>query len=228
MEKSYDYIRQWLDTRMLYQVMQRNDAQLIDLGGYNTQTLTPGTPTSPTSGSGAIMYTPIDTNPDTALVVYAIGMSLYDGVVFGNLPSGGGASQTYGVTVALTYTQPSPPASNTTTLASTTGNLKLRNRFWELSAFQNLAEDNYGSATSGITSFMPNVTKEITVEFAQPIMLVGSQLAVAWESPSWDGGNQFTVRAMVVGKYVHINSATYVKLVALATGQAILPPSILG
>ena len=218
------FVTEYEDTNMLYELMRESNAQLIEvdkLGSYADVS----DANSPTYYTG----TDIQTGPDTALEILGFGFKFIAYQDFGTqTSSSGNTASEFDVNWAMTYTQPQPPASNGKTLASTSGNLVFRNRFWQtllvgVSVFQNL-----GGATSGVTSYMGQVSREGTVILRRPIRIVGQQLALAYASSASNIGCYTTGRWQVVAKPVHINSNEYVNLVALATGQAILPPSILG
>ena len=218
------FVSQFEDTNMLYELMRETNAQLIlidKLGSYADISYS----ASPTYYTGV----DIQTGPDTALEVLGFGYTFIAYQDFGTqTSSAGNTASEFDVNWIMTYTQPQPPASDGTTLASSSGNLAFRNRFWQsllvgVSVFQNL-----GGATSGVTSYMGQVQREGTVILRKPIRVVGAQLALAYTSSSSNIGCYTTGRWQVVARPVHITSNEYVNLVALATGQAILPPSILG
>ena len=218
------FVSQFEDTNMLYELMRETNAQLIlidKLGSYADISYS----ASPTYYTGV----DIQTGPDTALEVLGFGYTFIAYQDFGTqTSSAGNTASEFDVNWIMTYTQPQPPASDGTTLASSSGNLAFRNRFWQsllvgVSVFQNL-----GGATSGVTSYMGQVEREGTVILRKPIRVVGAQLALAYTSSSSNIGCYTTGRWQVVARPVHITSNEYVNLVALATGQAILPPSILG
>jgi hypothetical protein len=218
------FVTAYEDTNMLYELMRETNAQLIEvdaLGKYTDVSYS----ASPTYYKG----TDIQTGPDTALEVLGFGFKFVAYQDFGTQTStSGNTASEFDVNWMMTYTQPQPPASNATTLASSSGNLAFRNRFWQtllvgVSVFQNL-----GGATSGVTSYMGQIEREGTVILRRPIKIVGSQLAIAYTSSSSNIGCYTTGRWQVVARPTHITSNEYVNLIAVATGQAILPPSILG
>ena len=218
------FVTAYEDTNMLYELMRETNGQLIEvdaLGSYTDISYS----SSPTYYKG----TDIQTGPDTALEVLGFGFNFVAYQDFGTqTSSSGNTASEFDVNWIMTYTQPQPPASNATTLASASGNLAFRNRFWQtllvgVSVFQNL-----GGATSGVTSYMGQIEREGTVILRRPIKIVGSQLAIAYTSSSSNIGCYSTGRWQVVARPTHITSNEYVNLIAVATGQAILPPSILG
>lgn len=174
-------------------------------------------PTGVVAGSQVIASLNITTNTDTALAIYAIMLQQ-------ELAALAGANDLISVSTDLTYYQPSPPAANDTTLASLTGNLRLRN---------NLLTTNLVAMTSFTTSGAAEVFQGQNVRkfFVQPPLVVGPSLVIAQNTNVIAGTTAaFTTQpsARILGRYVRINTQQYANLVALATGEAILPPTILG
>lgn len=223
-----DVILPYLDDLALYRLAKQVNGQLYVISSSKTANATPGTYSAPTAGSGYIYGIAIETGPEIAFDVYGFAMETFGFVPFGNLPPSDGGESTGQSTIHLTYTQPSPPASNATTLASTAGNLQLRNHFWSQTISVAAAAYNPGTNTTPVYSFVTSQRVENTVLLERPITIVGSQLALSFDSPSWDTGTYTYTGVRLVGRYKKITTSEYVNLVALATGQAILSPQILG
>lgn len=218
-------VLQYADHQLLLDVLRSTNGEYIKAADYDTTTSTPGTYSSPTAGSGSVPAGNVVTNVNTGFRIYAMAIHLNMFVPYGNLPSLGGGTGTYGVTIYPTYYQPNPPTTEAETLAAVTGNLALINRFWKMSLTQAFSADSTSSGT-GITMTSTRQQQGVTVVFDNPITIVTSGLAMAWTSPSWDNGNSFNFMWELVGKYVPISPSQFVDLVATATGQAILPPTI--
>ena len=218
-------VLRYADNQILLDLMRATRGEYIQGADYDTNTITPGTYQNPTNGSGTVQLTALQTNPDTGFRLYGFALEVNDYVPYGNLPPLSGGTGIYGLTVWPSYTQPKPPATDTTTAASTTGNLALINRWWAMNFMQAFNADSTSSGT-GVTMTANQQKQGVTVVFKEPPMIVGSNLAMTWASPSWDNGNAFNFRFDVIGKYVPITSAQYVNAIAIATGQAVLPPTI--
>ncbi len=215
----------YADHQMLLDVMRATGGEYIKASDFDTITTTPGTYNSPTNGSGTIPAGNVVTNTNTAFRIYAMAMNVTQNIPYGNMPSLGGGSGQYGVSLWPTYYQPNPPTSAGETLASTTGNLALINRFWKMTLNQSFAADSTSSGT-GVTMTAISKSQGVTVLFTEPRTIVTSGMAMAWASPSWDNGNNFAFEWELIGKYVSISTSQFVDLVATATGQAIMPPTI--
>jgi hypothetical protein len=217
-------VTEYENTNALYELMRETEGQIFivdTLGSYTTE----GESTSLKYWHGA----DIQTGPDTALEVLGFGFKMVAYQDFSNVSTSAGSDyDEFDVTVSMMYTQPQPPATDSTTLASTSGNLGFRNRFWETMIVGVPATQNLGGASTGLVGYMGQIVREGTVILRRPIRIVGSKLALAYSTSSSNDGVTFAGRWQVVARPVHINSHEYVNLVALATGQAILPPSILG
>ena len=216
----YDY----LDTNLLYRLAK-------DINGQFMHVISPSTSTdlSTSTSDKVLASVDIETSPDTAFQIFGLAMFTMLGTssISTSTSAGTMTSDVFAET-ALSYYQPSPPASNKTTLASTTGNLEFRNHFWrQLQAVQQQFV-NLGGASTGVGVGVSNEGQQITVVLAEPITIVGEGIVALGSNPNSLTATYVRVGAWIVGKYVHINTSQYVNLVALATGQAILPPSILG
>ena len=217
-------VYEYLDTNMLYRVAKDINGQFMPVATTGASHLIK------TSSSDVVTNTlDIETSPDTAFQVYAIGMASFFGTSdIDTGTSSGGLTTDINLESNVTYYQPSPPASNNTTLASTTGNLRFRNNFWQQTIAMYQQWVNLGGATTGVGIGISSQGKFHTVVLAEPITIVGEALVAT--ATNTNTLNQAFIRQgiWVVGKYVHISTNQYVNLVALATGQAILPPSVLG
>lgn len=219
-------VYEYVDTNLLYRLAKEIGGQFLQPSfAYNAKEAkyTSGAEGTPvTLGS-----TSIETSPDTAFQIYGLAMSSFMNTV--QEPTGS-SSLNYQIIAQnyMTYYQPKPPASDSTTIASQTGNLAFRNKFWTQMMGLQEVWFNYGSASSGVAGGATQAGKMITVVLAEPITIVGEGIVV--QAKAMDGlYNTFMAcQSWVVGKYVHISTQQYVDLVALATGQAIMPPSILG
>lgn len=121
-----------------------------------------------------------------------------------------------------TYYQPYPPAANATTPAASTGNLFYRNYFYQFYFNVNSVEPatpNGFSNNRGINAIFL---------FEKPLRIVGEGLYSYLNVAGNQLGIDYYYTVNWIGKYVGISEQQYVNLVALASGEAILPPSILG
>lgn len=169
------------------------------------------------SGRSNISANTILTGPNTALAVYGIMLDM-------DTAANNSGDVVCDIEYDVSYYQPSPPAANTTTDASFDGNLSVRNKLL------------VGSMTIErltVTSGGHTQTQGMKIHrwFRRPPLIVGSALTVNTDTFLWTGAiaNLSTrANAQIYYKYVPITTDQYVNLVALATGQAILPPTIFG
>lgn len=217
-------VYEYLDTNMLYRVAKDINGQFMQVATTASSNLIN------TSSSDVVTNTlDIETSPDTAFQVYAIGMASFFGTsTISTSTSAGTTTTDINLESNVTYYQPSPPASNKTTLASTTGNLRFRNNFWQQTIAMYQQSVNLGGASTGFAVGVSSQGKFNTVVLAEPITIVGEALVATATNTNTLNDAYIRQGIWVVGKYVHISTKQYVDLVALATGQAILPPSILG
>lgn len=158
----------------------------------------------------------LQTNPMTAFAVYGLQLKMNAWVT---TP----IAKMWAARFPVTYHAPVPPAEPGAE-ASITGNLWLRNQFLMVRAAQQQQFD-----TSGLS--IAQVEYSGTRWFRRPPLIVGTDIAIGLHGQVYQGtGDEVSFQAHLdlVGKYVPIGIETYTNLVALATGQAILPPSILG
>ncbi len=171
-----------------------------------------------TTGIQGVISQPLNTSPRVAFELWGI-------AVYASLASGSGSGSAVDL-VQGTYYQPSPPAPNTTTPASGTGNLVLRNYY--LQSYLQFQVDQVTAAGYGIEFGRYKNYYQAFTFFRRPLRLVGTSLAM-WHNLIQNGeGVYITLDVQWFGRYVDITENEYVNLVALATGSAILPPTILG
>ena len=217
-------VYEYLDTNLLYRLAKDINGQFMEVASLSASTEVK------TSSSDVVVNSlDIETSPDTAFQVYGIGMATILGTstISTSTSSGTITSDVFAETT-VSYYQPSPPASNNTTLASKTGNLRWRNQFWQQTVAIQQQAVNLGDATTGFAVGITSQGRFNTVVLVEPITIVGEGLVALASNPNTLTSTFVKAGIWIVGKYVHINTNQYVNLVALATGQAILPPSILG
>lgn len=217
-------VYEYLDTNLLYRLAKDINGQFMEVASLPTSTLLN------TSSSDVVVNSlDIETSPDTAFQVYGIGMATTLGTsTISTGTSSGSLTSPVLAETTVSYFQPSPPASNKTTLASKTGNLRWRNQFWQQTVAIQQQFVNLGGATTGIGVGITSQGRFSTVVLVEPITIVGEGLVALASNPNTLTSTYVHTGIWIVGKYVHISTNQYVNLVALATGQAILPPSILG
>lgn len=202
-----------LTTSDLWTYIVQNKLQYIaDISGS-------GTNAAGATGHKGNTYSDISTSPNTALEVWGF---FWNWWIRSNAGLATTTIENLDAYLTLTYTQPSPPATNTTTDASNTGNLFLRNIFLQQEFMYNIAV-----GTTDSVMYQEPFRQGIYLLEA-PIRIVGESLEVYINYESTTGSTAFDFSVGFLGKYVTISQQQYVELVALATGEAILPPSILG
>ena len=217
-------VYEYLDTNLLYRLAKDINGQFMEVASLSASTEVK------TSSSDVVVNSlDIETSPDTAFQVYGIGMATTLGTsTISTGTSSGSLTSPVLAETTVSYFQPSPPASNKTTLASKTGNLRWRNQFWQQTVAIQQQFVNLGGATTGIGVGITSQGRFSTVVLVEPITIVGEGLVALASNPNTLTSTYVHTGIWIVGKYVHISTNQYVNLVALATGQAILPPSILG
>jgi hypothetical protein len=214
----------YLDTNAMYQVMQDRHLMAIPLSAALSTTAksSPGT-------DGNLISSDLMTSPDTAFEVHAVAYNArWAPESWTNVTSSGFSGNPMFAVFQWTYFQPTPPASGGTTSASTSGNLRFRNIFWESRTAATWVQSNVGSDATYQNFNNMNVQDEKTVILPKPIRVVGTGLNIRYVASNSGDDISMSVHSYVLGRYVHISDNEYVNLIALATGQAILPPSILG
>lgn len=217
----------YFDRNAWWRLAQKTQAQYFVM---DTSSMAASDTTTSASGSSIGLVTqPIATSTDTALQVIAVAMASQI-VPMTNQASGtnGIASYYFGGEFELSYHQPQPPASGTGVNAATAGTLALRNKIFTQHMMIGSAWTANGADTAGDTQVLTQPANEIMVVFEDPVTIVGSSLFTGFRLAE----NSFTLnvwnRTQVLVRPVHITTQQYVNLVALATGQATLSPTILG
>ena len=217
-------VYEYLDTNLLYRLAKDINGQFMKVASLSASNYV-----AKESSDIVLNSLDIETSPDTAFQVYGIAMATTLGnSTINTETSGGTLTSDVLVETTVSYYQPSPPASNNTTLASKTGNLRWRNRFWQQTVAIQQQAVNLGAASTGFAVGITSQGRFNTVVLVEPITIVGEGLVALASNPGTIVSTYVHTGIWIVGKYVHISTNQYVNLVALATGQAILPPSILG
>ena len=124
--------------------------------------------------------------------------------------------------VLLTYTQPQPPATNSTTDASTTGNLEFRNGYYDEQFNTGIGITQ--PATQGV-QLGPEAKQTTNILLLKkPRRIACSQLEsqVIVETASSVGASLVDYVADILYRFVTVSEQEYNALVALSSGQAVL------
>jgi hypothetical protein len=124
--------------------------------------------------------------------------------------------------LALTYTQPEPPADNNTTDAVTNGNLEFRNVFFT-KAFADMVSISQPATQNAEVTKNREVSQGY-IFYDVPLRLALSQLEAQLVLENFANATNFTYRLVVdiLYRFVQVSDAEYSNLVALASGQAVL------
>lgn len=217
----------YFDRNEFWKLAQKMQAQYMDLDS-SVLSSTASTVTAPGESVGLVSQD-IQTSPDTALQILAVAMeSEVIPYVSQATTTAGIAAYQFGGEFRVSYHQPQPPASGTGVNAATTGTLALRNIFFSQSILFGDVFTNLGNASSGIVQVMTPPSREVVAVFQEPITIVGSSIFTEFKLSGVSNSVNVYNRTQLLVRPVHISTQQYVNLVALATGQAILPPTILG
>ena len=111
-------VYEYLDTNLLYRLAKDINGQFMEVAS-----LSASHDIAPSSSDVVVNTLDIETSPDTAFQVYGIAMATTLGTsVISTGTSSGTLTSDVLAETTVSYFQPSPPASNKTTLASKTGN----------------------------------------------------------------------------------------------------------
>ncbi|WP_343577772.1 hypothetical protein [Mycobacterium sp.] len=217
----------YFDRNEWWRVAQAKRAQYLV---FDSSTLA-ATDTTTVSGDESIglITTQISTSPDTAFEVLAVGMESQVLPFTNQAESTNGINALwYGGEFELSYHQPQPPASSSTVNAVTTGTLALRNKLFTQGIMYGNGWTANGADTAGDTQVLTPNAVQLCVFFEKPVLIVGTSLFTQFKSYSSSASCNVFNRTHVLGRPVHISTSQYVELVALATGQAILQPLVVG
>ena len=172
------------------------------------------------TGAQGRSYTPNATPPRTAFELhgYSIQATLIASVILAAAASGATTEASIGF--VATYTQPQPPAANSTTDAATSGNLGIRNLFFSnrISSMNSNAEPATVTGVSNSAMGRLNFSKF----FKEPTRFAMSQLEFYVSIFNNPNGLTYDFQALLFGKLVQVSEGEYNNLIALSSGQAVL------
>ena len=167
-------------------------------------------------------YFPLLTPVRQACEIWGLIYNFKLGVLATQQPINSGALPTISGRNMFTYTQPQPPATNSTTDAATTGNLQFRNGFLDVEWFY--SQGIFQGATLGVQNGAPAIVQQGQIFLKKPRRIACSQL----ETQIIIGGifdidsTSFELTADFLYRFVTVSESEYNALVALSSGQAVL------
>ena len=167
-------------------------------------------------------YFSLPTPVRQACEIWGIIYVLKTSIITAQLAINSGALNYLSGRALATYTQPQPPATNTTTDAATTGNLEFRNAYFDKEFIEAFA--CFQGATLGTQNGPFGHTEQGQLFLKKPRRIACSQLETQVVVGSAVGVVatviEFTVD--ILYKFVTVSESEYNALVALSSGQAVL------
>ena len=173
-----------------------------------------------TTGAVGRTYVPNATPPRTAFELHGYSIEAMvapDGIA---IAASTQINSPVSVGFVATYTQPQPPAANSTTDAATNGNLGIRNLFYSLRTSGYML--SVQGATVSAVAASGKSTFSLSKFFSQPTRFAMSQLEFYVSIFSNGNGLVYDFQTVLFGKLVQVSEAEYNNLIALSSGQAVL------